>query len=115
MHLQILLNTLFLITIAACQGDNVQVLDHENAEQLFARKDYVSANHLYAASELMEILNKEPETIIFEVSKAEVYDNGHIPGAYQIWRPDFATKNNHAVSGMRATKAELSELLSHFG
>ncbi|MCB0735927.1 MAG: sterol desaturase family protein [Bacteroidetes bacterium] len=51
---------------------------------------------------------------LLDVRKPEEFAEGHITSAVQIWRPDIQDAAN-SVGGMKASKAQMAELLSSLG
>lgn len=55
-----------------------------------------------------------PGWVWLDVRTEEAYNKGHIPGAIQIYRPDFQS-TAHAYKGMMPAKSELAAKLSEKG
>lgn len=51
---------------------------------------------------------------LFEISPSEKYKEGHIEGAFHLWRADYSDNEHENYSGMRATKKQLEQLLSSY-
>ena len=96
---------LFVIFLLSCNSDSTEIR---------SSKESISSPYLISANQLKDELNDENKLII-QVSPEDIYKNGHIPGAKQIWRPDYATKENGAISGLMASRTEMNKLLQSLG
>lgn len=81
----------------------------------YTSKDSVKAEWLISVTEAKMILEKEENFTLFEVSKKEKYEAGHLPEAIQIWRPNYGSKSGYDYGGMRASREEMETLLSEKG
>jgi len=71
--------------------------------------------HLLSVEEASVLLNSPSPPLLIEISKPEKFAQGHIPGAVNLWRPDYEDKANYPYGGIRATKEEMTGLLSGLG
>lgn len=75
----------------------------------------ITGRHLVTVQQVREwIDNKYPMTI-FEISKKEKYEAGHLPNAIQLWRPDYENIEDYEYEGMIATQQQMETLLSKKG
>lgn len=77
-------------------------------------KNKIQDSKLLSVAHAYEYIN-EPDYLFIEVSKEEEYKKGHIPNAINIWRPDFRSKEDSPVSGMRCNPQELVVFLQELG
>jgi len=69
-------------------------------------------NHLITINQAKTILKKTKNHRLFEISPSEKYKEGHIKGAFNLWRADYSDTVHENYSGIRATKKQLEQLLS---
>jgi thiosulfate/3-mercaptopyruvate sulfurtransferase len=63
-----------------------------------------------------KLLSNELEKYIpIQVSKKEVYNQGHIRGSLNIWRPEYASDITEPYGGMIPSKEKLQNLLQSLG
>lgn len=74
----------------------------------------VLPNSIIEAEQLHGNLTQEKKPVVIEVSKLEVYQQSHIPGALHCWRTDF-TSIDYPYGGMRMTPAQIEDLLARLG
>ena len=77
-------------------------------------KDEIQHSKLLTVEQAHGLLNQE-EYLFIEVSKESEYNKGHIPNALQVWRPDFRTKEDGPVGGMRCSAKEFVTFLQNLG
>ncbi len=87
----------------------------ENSYSIECDKNQIASKYLISAENAKNVLINDKNVILFEVSEPSNFTKEHIPGAQNIWRPDFRTKDSVAVKGTRCSKEELEVLLSSFG
>ncbi len=81
-------------------------------------KDYsmYKTNILISPEKAAEIMAIEDDIVILDVRKKSAFEEGHIKGSYQIWRPDFsADEGEYEYGGMRANKEKMEQTLSSYG
>ena len=100
--LSILMIVLFLLS---CGSHDQDIIDS---------KDAIQSEYLINVTELSANINSNKYKII-QVSPESIYAIEHIPGALQIWRPDYATHISNDISGLMATKSEMETLLQDLG
>jgi 3-mercaptopyruvate sulfurtransferase SseA/sterol desaturase/sphingolipid hydroxylase (fatty acid hydroxylase superfamily) len=72
------------------------------------------AQPLIEAEELHRLLKEEANVRLIDVRTADAYDEGHIPGAIQLWRSDFSDALL-PYSGMLIPRSAFAALLSRLG
>jgi thiosulfate/3-mercaptopyruvate sulfurtransferase len=80
---------------------------------------------LMSVSELDSLMNEgyftrseegDGSLVLIEVGPAASYrEDGHIPGALQVWRPDYATEHSVPYGGLRASRSHMELLLGSLG
>ncbi len=93
-----------LLLLISCKQD----VDNTSASNLPTSK------YLLHVDEVQKMLEDEG-VVIFEISKSKKYDEGHLPGAINLWRPDYENKTDYPFSGMRASKEQFAQLLGENG
>ncbi len=71
-------------------------------------------NFLITVAEAAEIIGQGQAVAILEVSKSEAYDQWHIPGAVNIYRPEFSNPA-YPYTGMLPTRQAMESLLGNLG
>ncbi len=71
--------------------------------------------HLVAAPDANEWMQNNKNWRLIEVSKSDKYAQGHLPSAFNLWRPDYSNDTEYPYSGMRSNRAEMETLLSELG
>lgn len=87
----------------------------ENAAEQIPADDYVSRRFLREVAEVVDMMATEPNLLIIEVSKPDEYAKGHIEGAFNVWRPEYANEVDYSYGGMMATRKQMEALLSEMG
>ena len=82
-------------------------------QDLPSGEDRPRSEHLLSCAQLLLAWEAGEDPLVIEVSKAAEYAQGHIPGAVNTWRPDYAADSGTA--GMMADKAKLEALLASLG
>ncbi len=80
---------------------------------------------LMSASELDSLMKRgyfqrseegDPALVLIEVSPETPYrEDGHIPGALRVWRPDYGTGHGVPYEGLRASRSQMEALLGSLG
>ncbi|AMO55344.1 sulfurtransferase [Endozoicomonas montiporae] len=71
---------------------------------------------LISAAELNQWLQSDQDVLVLDVRKSLFYFLGHIPGARNIWRPDYeADASEYPYKGMRASQQKMASLLGKLG
>jgi len=70
--------------------------------------------YLITIEEAITIMSNTSNYRLFEISPAEKYEEGHIDGAFNLWRKDYSDNEHKGYTGMRATKKQLEQLLSTY-
>ena len=83
---------------------------------LFVPSAAAETASLISASELHQWLQSNSQVLVLDVRKSLFYLLGHIPGARNIWRPDYeADESEYPCKGMRASKEKMKSLLGKLG
>ena len=112
--------TIYTITIlwfaASCSEPSEKSIPVRNVNQSteFCDKDEIQHPNLLTVQRAYELLDK-PDFLFIEVSKKAEYDKGHIPKALHVWRPDFRSKQDTPVTGMRCSPEEFLAFLQKLG
>ncbi len=99
-----LLSLLMTLLVVSCQKDTSEMPGTPPSNKLLS---------VAQAQLLLEANSNEP--IIIEVSKPEHYQEGHLEGAFQVWRPDYENKTDYPFGGMRPKRGDVANLLRKFG
>lgn len=95
------------LSLLSCQNTTDDKPIHSDS------KDHITSEHLISVAEADSILKAAPDnSILIQVTPLDKFNNGHIPGAYQIWRPDYGSTDSQGNSGMIAIPDQLNALLS---
>lgn len=82
-------------------------------------KDYsqYKSDVLVSAKQAKEIMDTNKNSVVIDIRPAVKYTLGHIPGAFNMWRPDMEPKDKRygEIGGMRASREELAQELSKMG
>lgn len=97
--------------LAGCSGQTPQKTEAPKAPATEAT--YAHPEYLLSVDQLKGLLN-DPKLVILDVRKPEDYAKGHIPGAVNVWRPDYQDPNNK-IKEMRATPEQMEKLLGKLG
>jgi len=93
-----LLSGMLLVLIIAflgCNGPSTQQNNlEENKTAVTTVVEYANPNALISAEELKKALDKNENIALLDVRKSEFYTGGHIPGAINIYRPDYTIVKN---------------------
>ena len=77
-------------------------------------KDEVQHPKLIDVYQAYNLIDK-PDYLFVEVSKEATYLKGHIPNALHVWRPDFRSKQDSPISGVRCSASEFVAFLQNLG
>ncbi len=97
-----------LVSIGCKKGADQQLTDDQPAV-------FGSSPYLLSATEVATLLKRSPPPLLIEASKAENFAEGHLPGAINLWRPDYADHDNYPYGGMRATRKKMEQLMGDLG
>ena len=81
-------------------------------------KGFARGEALITVKELKSLMDaKDPKLVILAVAKTTDYRLGHIPGAYQIWRPDYEPKEGveFPYEGMALDREDFQAFVRKFG
>ncbi|TXB63273.1 sulfurtransferase [Phaeodactylibacter luteus] len=77
-------------------------------------KASVKGPHLLEPAEVKALYDSGEPFKVIEISKADKYEKGHLPGAINFWRPDYEG-GGYEYSGMRLSADEMAALLGSHG
>jgi thiosulfate/3-mercaptopyruvate sulfurtransferase len=77
-------------------------------------KSSVKANHLIETADVKKMYDKGQAFKVIEISKEAKFEEGHLAGAVNFWRPDYEGKA-YAYGDMRASPEEMAALLGDNG
>ena len=97
------------------QGPDVKSASElEKQEQKYA--EYANPEVIVSAVKAKEIIENEDNVAIIDIRISPEYMLGHIPGAVNIWRPDYsADEDEYPFGGMRCSKEKMEKLLGSLG
>lgn len=100
----IVLLAVLTVTVAFGVEIEPQYQAHANAQMLISPP---RAHHL---------MQTEDNIVFVDVRQAAQYEAGHIPGAVNVWRPDYgASSGEYDYRGMRGAPEKIHELLGRLG
>ncbi len=70
---------------------------------------------LLTVAEVAALLATTSPPLVIEISKAENFAEGHLTGATNLWRPDYADDVNYPYGGMQASREKMARLLGRMG
>lgn len=97
----IIVALLSIIVLSSCK---------EEYKEEICDKDAISHHKLVSVEEAIEKVGDGNFRFV-EVSKHEDFIKEHIPGAQNIWRPDFRNTEDYPFGGMRCSHSKLQNLL----
>lgn len=88
--------------------------NHQNNESIV---DNWEPDHGLLSVEALDSLLRvgENHLRLIEVSQASDYAAGHLPGALNLWRPDYESHAGYPYGGMMAARDSMAALLSELG
>ncbi len=110
-HILALVNGITL-ALGACSQEAAK---SGGAEKETISKTEVKTSHLVEPDDVKRMMDEGKKLAIIEVSKKEDFVTGHLPGALNVWRPNYENREDYPYEGMRATKAQTEALLSRLG
>ena len=106
---------LIVLSGMACVAEQQQQEDRTTT-QLAPLQTAVSITpFLLSVEDVKERLANSDNLVIFEISKSDKYHQGHLPGALQLWRPDYENNVDFPYEGMMATRPQMERLLGRHG
>ncbi|MFK7933971.1 MAG: sulfurtransferase [Saprospiraceae bacterium] len=113
MKFGLIFSCLLVIFFTSCTSEQVEnstiVTEHSHS------KADVIGRHLVSVQQVKEWIDSNYSMTIFEISKEEKYEAGHLPNAIQLWRPDYENKVDYEYGGMMASQQQMEALLSKNG
>ncbi len=103
-----------LLGVLAC-GEQKMTQAATKATKALAKAGYIDRTYLIEADQLHKMMTEKEHVVLVEVSKAADYAQGHLPGALNIWRPDYGNEEDYPYGGMRARRDQMEALLSRLG
>ena len=83
---------------------------------LFSPAAVAESAALISVTELKQWIQSDSPLLLLDVRQSMFYLLGHIPGAQNIWRPDYeADDSDYPYHGMRASKNKMQRLLGNLG
>ena len=71
---------------------------------------------LISVKQFQGLQNSGSSWLVIDVRPRMYFSLGHIPGAFNLWRPDYeAEEDEYPFSGMRASPEKMEQLLSNLG
>ncbi len=101
-----------LLIVAACKREAPKVTAEHTAQVQAQESKPV---RIVEPEVVQTLLNGHKSLKIIEISKSEAFAEAHLPGALNIWRPDYENRQDYPYEGMRATKTQMKALLSRLG
>lgn len=71
--------------------------------------------YVLSVEEVAGLLDSSSPPLLLEISKPEEFARGHIPGAINVWRPDYEDGEHYPYGGIRASRQKTEALLSGMG
>jgi thiosulfate/3-mercaptopyruvate sulfurtransferase len=71
--------------------------------------------HFLSVAEAEALLTTHDEVMVFEISQTEEYQQAHLPGVYNLWRPAYENNTDFPYEGMSASREQMAQLLSAQG
>jgi len=84
--------------------------EKEITKQQSKYEEYAQNDNIISAIDAKELLDKGDNVVVVDIRKDIDYKLGHIPGAVNIWRPDYEDANAN-IEGMVAPKEQVEKLL----
>lgn len=82
-------------------------------------KDYsqYKSDSLISPKVAKEMIEKDKNVVVIDVRPKAKYLLGNVDGSYNLWRPDMEAKDGRygEIVGMRASRAEMEEVLNKMG
>ncbi|KXZ39923.1 thiosulfate/3-mercaptopyruvate sulfurtransferase [Alkalithermobacter thermoalcaliphilus JW-YL-7 = DSM 7308] len=104
-----------LVTLGAVGCNKVEVKSEEELkEQKRKYADYHNPDVLISALEAKELMESGEKVVVVDIRPTAEYVLGHIPGAIDIWRPSYESKN-YPFGGMAAEREEMEKFLGSIG
>jgi thiosulfate/3-mercaptopyruvate sulfurtransferase len=111
-----ILSLLAIATLVAC-GDQ-KTSSEDNSGEVVAEPvslSYANDAYLIEAEDVKKMIENNEDFTLIEVSKTDNYNAGHIPGALNIWRPEYENREDYDYGGMMASKEKMEALLTRLG
>lgn len=79
-------------------------------------QDYAEQRVLISPAHAFELMQTEDNIVFVDVRQSGQFEAGHIPGAVNIWRPNYgASSGEWDYRGMRGSPEKIYELLGNLG
>ncbi len=79
-------------------------------------QDHANPGALITPERAHQLLESGDNVVFVDVRQTAQYEEGHIPGAVNVWRPDYgADSGEYDYRGMRGQPAKIHELLGNLG
>lgn len=98
-------------------GAEIELKDSAQlTEEELKLASYVETSHIVSATTAANLLETAEDVLLLDIRNAAEYATGHIPGAVNIFRPEYsADSGEYPFGGMRAGKEKMEALLSRLG
>ncbi|MDK2801522.1 MAG: thiosulfate/3-mercaptopyruvate sulfurtransferase [Clostridiales bacterium] len=111
----LVLALILTLTIGAVGCSKAKVKTDKQLQKQEKKYDhYANKDVIVSALQAKEIIDKVENIAVIDIRKVPEYLIGHIPGAVNIWRPDYESEN-YDFGGMRAEKEKVEKLLGSLG
>lgn len=106
---------LVLLSGTACIAEHEPQEDTSTEQVATVQTAVTTTPFLLSVEDVKERLANSENFVIFELSKSAKYHQGHLPGAFHLWRPDYENSTDFPYEGMVATRLQMERLLSQHG
>ena len=100
---------LLLLIFIGCIKDGGQQVPNKPSDV------FVSSPYLLSVEDVAALLQTSSPPLLIETSKAEKFAQGHLPGATNVWRPDYTDEENYPFGGIRASREKMTRLMGSLG
>lgn len=102
---------LFGLYFSGCKTESTQSITIEKAKA----PEYAKTEYLIDVEQLVEETKTNPDLVIIDVRKPDSFlEEGHIPGAINLWRTDMES-DAYDYRGMMASREQMESLLGSLG
>ncbi|WP_207707301.1 sulfurtransferase [Crassaminicella thermophila] len=111
--LVVLMIATLIFGVAGCSSPDVKT-EEELKKQETKYDQYANPEVIVSAMQAKEMIDQGGKIAVIDIRKSAEYLLGHIPGAINIWRPDYES-TNYEFGGMRAEKEKMEAFLGSLG
>jgi thiosulfate/3-mercaptopyruvate sulfurtransferase len=106
----------FVLTLLLSVSSCSRISEEKTAAEQETVASLANPSAIIEPLELWQAIQGGHNKVIIEVSKPDQFAEGHLPGAVNCYRPDFAAeKGTYHYGGMRAEAAKLESLFQQLG